>query len=68
MYHIGVEGDRYFDNHLVEQHLRVIFSDYHELARLDLANHAPSVIADEKAASVFIPPKLRRMLRQYAKQ
>lgn len=64
VYHIGVIGDRYFDNTIVEQHFRVIFNDYHELAMLDLANHAPSVIADEKAASFFIPPKLRRMLQQ----
>jgi pimeloyl-ACP methyl ester carboxylesterase len=64
VYHIGVVGDRYFDNSIVEQHFRVIFSDYHLLSMLDLANHAPSVIADEKAASVFIPPKLRRILQK----
>jgi hypothetical protein len=64
VYHIGVEGDRYFDNQIVEQHFRVIFSDYHLLSMLDLTNHAPSVIADEKAASVFIPPKLRRILQK----
>ncbi len=63
VYHIGVKGDRYFDNDIVEQHYRVIFTDYHLLSMLDLANHAPSVIADEKAASVFIPPKLRRLLQ-----
>jgi hypothetical protein len=34
------------------------------LQELDLANHAPSVIADEKAASVFVPPKLRRILQR----
>jgi pimeloyl-ACP methyl ester carboxylesterase len=65
VHHIGVVGDRYFDNAIVEQHFRVIFSDYHELSMLDLANHAPSVIADEKAASVFIPPKLRRILQRH---
>lgn len=64
VYHIGVKGDRYFDNDIVEQHFRVIFNDYHLLSMLDLTNHAPSVIADEKAASVFIPPKLRRMLQR----
>lgn len=67
VYHIGVKGDRYFDNDIVEQHFRVIFNDYHLLESLDLANHAPSVIADEKAASVFIPPKLRRILQRRAK-
>jgi hypothetical protein len=64
VYHLGVKADRYFDNELVEQHFRVIFNDYHLLDMLELGNHAPSVIADEKAASVFIPPKLRRLLQQ----
>jgi pimeloyl-ACP methyl ester carboxylesterase len=63
VYHIAVAGDRYFDNQLVEQHFRVIFSEYYLLSKLDLANHAPSVVADDKAAAVFFPPKLRRMLK-----
>jgi hypothetical protein len=62
VYHIGVSEDRYFDNQVVEQHFRVIFNDYHELASLSVANHAPSVIADAKAAAPFVPPKLRRLL------
>jgi pimeloyl-ACP methyl ester carboxylesterase len=62
--HLAVQADRYFDNNRVEQHFRVIFSDFVLLANLKLANHAPSVIADEKAASAFVPPKLRRMLRE----
>lgn len=66
VHHIGVMGDRYFDNDIVEQHFRVIFNDYHLLEMLDLANHAPSVIADERAASVFVPPKLRRTLQRHA--
>jgi pimeloyl-ACP methyl ester carboxylesterase len=64
VHHIAVAGDRYFDNNSVEQHLRVIFSDFILLEKLDLANHAPSVIADEKAAGIFIPPKLRRLLQK----
>jgi pimeloyl-ACP methyl ester carboxylesterase len=61
--HLAVEADRYFDNKLVEQHFRVIFSDFILLTTLKLANHAPSVVADAKAAAVFVPPKLRRMLK-----
>lgn len=62
VHHIAVEADRYFDNARVEQHFRVIFTDFILLTKLSMGNHAPSVVADEKAASVFIPPKLRRML------
>jgi len=62
VYHIGVRADRYFSNDRVEQHFRIIFNDFILLTMLEMGNHAPSVIADEKAASVFIPPKLRRLL------
>lgn len=62
VYHIGVEADRYFDNRIVEQHLRVIFNDYKLLYTLTDVSHAPSVIADEKAAREFVPPKFRRLL------
>ena len=63
VHHLGVAADRYFDNLRVEQHFRVIFSDFILLKTLKISNHAPSVIADEKAAAVFIPPQLRRMLQ-----
>lgn len=66
VYHMAVKGDHYFDNYHVEQHFRVVFNEYQLLAELDLHNHAPSVIADEKAAGVFIPPKLRRLLQKSA--
>lgn len=62
VYHVAISADRYFDNHVVEQHFRVIFNDYQELARLSVGNHAPSVLADAKAAAPFVPPKLRRIL------
>lgn len=62
VYHIAVKGDRYFDNHVVEQHMRVVFSDYETIANLDIVNHAPSVIADAKAAVPFIPKSLKQLL------
>jgi pimeloyl-ACP methyl ester carboxylesterase len=60
--HIAVAADRYFDNNVVEQHLRVIFSDFTLLTTIKVGNHAPSIIADEKAAAPFMPPKLRSIL------
>jgi len=65
--HVGAKGDFYFDAHRVEQHMRVIFSDYTGI-ELDLATHAPSVIANKKEAAAFLPPKLRRLLQRVAKQ
>ncbi|HEX8226601.1 MAG TPA: alpha/beta hydrolase [Candidatus Saccharimonadales bacterium] len=64
VYHIGVVGDRYFDNTVVEQHLRIIFSDFTLLATLDLVSHAPSVIATAEEAAAFIPESLDKLLRE----
>jgi hypothetical protein len=61
--HIAVGADQYFDNRIVEQHMRVIFTDYREhVAELD--NHAPSIIADKDAASGLIPKSLRSLLKK----
>ncbi len=61
VHHISVRVDRYFDNHIVEQHLRVIFNDFHEYkSRMD--GHAPSIIADKKTAAPLFPKKLRKIL------
>jgi pimeloyl-ACP methyl ester carboxylesterase len=66
VWHVATKGDYYFNNRIVEQHLRVIFSDYKGMD-LDLQTHAPSVVATKKEAAAFIPMKLRRLLSQLNK-
>ncbi len=61
VYHVAVENDRYFNNKIVEQHMRVIFNDVHVI-QSKIVGHAPTVVADAEAAAVFIPTKLRRLL------
>jgi pimeloyl-ACP methyl ester carboxylesterase len=61
VWHVGMKHDHFFDNHVVEQHLRVIFTDFHGMT-INLTKHAPTVIADAKDAAPFIPSKLRRLL------
>jgi len=63
VWHIGSKDDYYFDNKVVEQHYRIIFTDY-DGSLLDLKTHAPSVIANKKEAAAFIPQRLRRLLSQ----
>jgi pimeloyl-ACP methyl ester carboxylesterase len=63
VWHISVKADRYFDNHLVEQHLRVIYKDFHQ-AKSRMNTHAPSVIADIKTAAPLIPKKIRKVLER----
>jgi pimeloyl-ACP methyl ester carboxylesterase len=61
VWHIGSKDDYYFDNKVVEQHFRIIFSDF-DSTLLDLKTHAPSVVANKKEAAAFVPAKLRRIL------
>jgi pimeloyl-ACP methyl ester carboxylesterase len=61
VWHVGAGVDQYFDHHMVEQHMRVIFTDFNE-ARNKSDRHAPSVIADAREASQFIPTSLARAL------
>lgn len=61
VYHVGSRKDRYFSHVRVEEHLRLIFSDFKMFYAKD-PNHAPTIIADSKAAAPFIPPGLRRVL------
>lgn len=63
VWHVYAKNDNYFNRHIVEQHMRVVFSDYHGVeAKLD--THAPSVIADEKMAAPLVPAALRKLLKQ----
>jgi len=66
VYHVGVKNDHFFDNNVVEQHMRVIFSDYEGMT-IEMTKHAPTVIADAKDAAPFVPPKLRRVLSKPGK-
>lgn len=66
LWHVAANADHFFDSNIVEQHLKVIFSDVH-VSTIDLKAHAPSVIADAKAAAPLIPPVLRRKLSTLGK-
>lgn len=61
VYHVTATADRYFDHNIVEQHLRVIFSDF-ELIPSEMGNHAPTIIATAKEAEPYIPKRLRVLL------
>jgi pimeloyl-ACP methyl ester carboxylesterase len=63
VWHIAVRADNYFDNHIVEQHMRVIFKDFH-MTFSETDNHAPSVIADAVESAPLIPRKIRAQLKK----
>jgi pimeloyl-ACP methyl ester carboxylesterase len=66
VYHVAIEGDRYFENVRVEQHMRRIFSDF-ILVDAKLPAHAPSIIASAKEAAPYVPAQLRKLLSGKAK-
>lgn len=63
LYQVASKKDRYLNNISAEQHLRMIYNDFKIFYTRD-PNHAPTVIADAKAAAPFVPADLRRLLKQ----
>jgi len=61
VWHVGVSEDHFFDNNKVEKHLSEIYKDVLHI-KVDAKMHAPSVIADEKAAAEILPQDLRDRL------
>jgi pimeloyl-ACP methyl ester carboxylesterase len=61
VWNVVIDNDRYFDRHMIEQHMKVAFREYHE-ATSKMAHHAPSLIASKEEAAELIPNELRRVL------
>lgn len=66
VWHVGVQNDHFFNNTLVEQHMRAIFTDFQGMT-INMSKHAPTVIAEAKDAAPFVPSRLRRILSQQPK-
>lgn len=64
VHHVTVDNDRYFDNHVVSQHLAIIFKSVN-IIHTRFPSHAPTVIASAAEAAPFIPLKLRKLLKNY---
>lgn len=67
VYHVAVNADQYLDNHVIEQHMRVVYNDFIPLplTKTNAKAHAPTIVATAKEAMVFIPPKLRQILNKH---
>jgi len=63
VHHISAEKDQYFDNAVVEQHMRIIYSDYINYP-INPKAHSPSVIANKAAAQEYVPKKLRKVMSE----
>lgn len=63
VHHVAVNKDRYFNNVMVEQHMRTIFKDFY-LHKTTMPSHMPSIVATSVEASPFVPETLRQLLRK----
>ncbi|MEO7364496.1 MAG: hypothetical protein ABIV43_03245, partial [Candidatus Saccharimonadales bacterium] len=66
VWNVPTSGDQYFDNNLIEQHMRVVYTDYVVEVAQSKA-HTPPILADKHEMSVLLPPKLRRALAKSPK-
>lgn len=62
VWHVAAKVDHYFDNFIVEQHMRVVYAGYHK-STMNSPAHTPSVLGDRKELSIMLPPGLRKVLR-----
>jgi len=63
VYHVASEGDHWFNNEIVKQHMLTVFNDYH-LGIAKTKAHTPSVLADKVGLSVMVPAGLKKVLRK----
>ncbi len=64
VYHTAIDGDYFFDNSLVEQHLSIIYAQNTTL-KVKVTEHMPNVIASQREIAPFVPSRLRRILATY---
>lgn len=59
--HVASKVDYYFDAYRVEQHMRIVFSDYTQ-AIMNSHAHTPRVTGTKKEMAVMVPMPLRKAL------
>ncbi|HEX5796862.1 MAG TPA: alpha/beta hydrolase [Candidatus Saccharimonadales bacterium] len=62
VHHVHVDGDRFLNNRVVEQHMRIIYKDFIGL-QTDIKGHMPSIVATAEDAEPFVPKKLKKLLK-----
>lgn len=61
IWHVIASSDHYFNNDIVEQHMKIVFSEYHR-AVAKLPSHTPNLLADKEEIGKLLPRNLRRAL------
>lgn len=61
VWHVSSSNDHYLNNYNVEQHMRVVFSDYTQAIMKSHA-HTPSILGNKREMAIMLPVKLKRQL------
>jgi pimeloyl-ACP methyl ester carboxylesterase len=61
VWHISVQADNYFNNHVVEEHLRIIFTKVTVVGSIS-KKHMPNVLAGKHAWDELMPVKIKKLL------
>ena len=62
VHYVGVTHDHFFDMHIIEQHLKIVYKNCTFAKSLSKA-HAPTVIATPEDAKAMLPPKTIHVLQ-----
>lgn len=63
VWHVASKNDYYFNNHIVKEHMLVVFNEYHRVF-INTKAHTPGITANKAELAVLIPPKLRKVLAE----
>ena len=63
IYHAGIVSDHYFNNVRVEQHMRMVYSDFH-YGKIKTPTHALSIVATAKEATFYVPKEFIRVMNK----
>jgi hypothetical protein len=66
VWHVASSHDHYFDNRIVEQHMRVVFNGYTH-SEMKSKAHTPGVLGDKEELSIMVPRELKRELSKNPK-
>jgi pimeloyl-ACP methyl ester carboxylesterase len=61
VYHVSAAEDFYFDNNVVEQHMKIVYSSFENI-QSEAETHMPTVLVDAAEAGPYVPSRLRKIL------
>ena len=64
VWHVASKADHYFNNHIVAQHMQVVFTEYRQ-SIMNSPAHTPSIIGTKKELAIMLPPDLKRFLKRH---